>query len=284
MPDDFPFLSVRSGRCHRGGSRRAKKKKLTPEDVIQRHLESLGAMETLSARKSLKAEGTALMEVVTSSGALQGPATFLSDGDKLRMSIVFDDNTYPEEEIAYNGKGVETSYTRPGVRSRLGQFLYDFDEILSEGLFGGALSTSWSLLDLENRSPKLKYEGEKKLDGQKYHTVRYRRRKGGDVETRLYFDTEAFRHRHTIYKVKISSPILGRRDGASASQPETWYILKESFTNFQSIVKLTLPTRWILEFTTEMGRRGSVLRFTTQYVTMGTGRIGAIAASEFDLN
>ena len=279
------FLSVASVTA--GAAARAKNKKPKPEDVIKKHLESVGDVAAIYERKSLKAEGTATMEVVIGgSGRLQGPTTLLSDGDKLRMSMVFGINEYPGEDVAYDGQTVETGYVQPGVRSKLGQFLYDFDQILSEGLFGGVLSTSWSLLDLENRRPKLKYEGLKKLDGQKYHTVRYRRREGGDVQTRLYFDTEAFRHCHTVYTVRISSRLMGGRggDGASASQPETLYTLKESFTNFQAIVKLTLPTRWVIEFTTEIGRQGSMLRFTTQYVTMATGRSNAIPAGEFDLN
>ncbi len=196
------FLSVVSVASFTAVGARAKDKKPKPEDVIKKHLESLGDLDAIYERKSLKAEGATTMEVVVGgSGRLQGPATLLSDGDKLRMSMVFGINEYPGEDVAYDGQTVETGYVQPGVRSKLGQFLYDFDQILSEGLFGGVLSTSWSLLDLENRRPKLKYEGLKKLDGQKYHTVRYRRREGGDVQTRLYFDTEAFRHCHTVYRV-----------------------------------------------------------------------------------
>ena len=248
----------------------AKKPKLTPEEVIQRHLESLGPTASVAARKSLKAEGQVLFEVIVGgSGQLQGPSTFICDGRKLRMSMVFDINDYPGEDVAYNGEGrVEVGWIQPGVRSAMGQFFYQFDEIVTEGLFGGALSTGWSLVNLESLQPKLKYEGLKKVGGNPYHTIKYQRRKGADVQTRLYFEPETFRHTHTIYKVRISSPIIANNSAASATQAETWYTVQESFANFVDIRGLNLPTRWTIEYSKEIGRRGSVLRFTTQYEDM----------------
>ena len=247
----------------------AKKDKIRPEEVIQRHLESLGPATNLAARKSLKAEGQVLFEVIVGGqGQLQGPATFICDGKKLRVSMVFGINEYPGEEVAYNGKGVEVGWIQPGVRSAMGQFFYQFDEIVTEGLFGGALSTGWSLLNLENLNPKLKYEGLKKVDGNPYHTIKYQRRKGTDVQARLYFEPETFQHAHTIYKVRISSPIIANNSGASATQPETWYTVKESFANFRDIRGINLPTQWTIEYTKEIGTTGSVLRFTTQYTSM----------------
>ena len=247
----------------------AKKPKLKPEDVIQRHLESLGSSEILAARKSFKAEGTVLFEVVTGGrGQLRGPSTFLCEGRKLRMSMVFDMNEYPGEQVSYDGDTVDVGWIQPGIRSEMGQFLYRFDEIVSEGLFGGALSTGWSLLYLESLQPKLKYEGLKKVDGTRYHAINYQRRKGTNVQTRLYFETKTFRHTHTIYRVRFSSPIVAGNPGASATQPETWYTLKESFGEFRDVRNLTLPTQWTIEFIKEIGTRGSLLRFTTLYRTM----------------
>ena len=267
-----------------GGTAAAKKPKLTPEEVIQRHLESLGPAASLAARKSLKAEGQVLFEVIVGGqGQLQGPSTFICDGKKLRMSMVFDINDYPGEDVAYNGEGrVEVGWIQPGVRSAMGQFFYQFDEVVTEGLFGGALSTGWALVNLESLQPKLKYEGMKKVDGNPYHTIKYQRRKGGDVQTRLYFEPETFRHTHTIYKVRISSPIIANNSAASATQSETWYTVKESFANFRDIRGINLPTQWALEYRKEIGRTGSVLRFTTQYTSMFPD--AEIEAAEFDIH
>ena len=262
----------------------AKKPKLTPEEVIQRHLESLGPAATVSARKSLKAEGQVLFEVIVGgSGQLQGPSTFICDGKKLRMSMVFGINDYPGEDVAYSGEGrVEVGWIQPGVRSSLGTFFYQFNEVVAGGLLGGALSTGWALLNLESLQPRLKYEGLKKVDGNPYHTIKYQRRKGGDVQTRLYFEPETFRHTHTIYKVRISSPIVANNSGASAGQAETWYTLQESFANFVDIRGINLPTRWTLEYSKEIGRTGSVLRFTTQYQDMYPN--AEIEAAEFKIH
>ena len=262
----------------------AKKDKLTPEEVIQRHLESLAPAASLATRQSLKAEGQVLFEVIVGGqGQLRGPATWICDGKKLRMSMVFDVNEYPGEDVAYNGEGrVEIGWIQPGVRSALGTFFYQFNEIVTEGLLGGALSTGWSLLDLKSLRPRLKYEGLKKLDGNPYHTIKYQRRKGGDVRTRLYFEPETFQHAHTIYKVRISSRIVANNSAASASQPETWYTLQESFANFRDIQGVNLPTTWTLEFSKEIGTSGSVLRFTTQYTSMLPN--AKIEAAEFKIH
>ena len=272
----------------------AKKPKLTPEEVIQRHLESLGPAASIAARKSLKAEGQVLFEVIVGgSGQLQGPSTFICDGKKLRMSMVFDISEYPGEDVAYNGEGrVEVGWIQPGVRSAMGQFFYQFDEIVTEGLFGGAMSTGWALVNLESLQPKLKYEGLKKVDGNPYHTIKYQRCEGGDVQTRLYFEPETFRHTHTIYKVRIRSPRVPQQSSApgivannpdpSARQPETWYTVKESFANFVDIRGIHLPTRWTIEYSKEIGRTGSVLRFTTQYQDMYPN--AEIKAAEFKIH
>lgn len=103
----------------------AKKDKLTPQQVIQRHLESVAPAASLAARTSLKAEGQVFFEVVVGGqGQLQGPSTFICEGKKLRMSMVFDINDYPGEDVADNGKAVEVGYIQPGVRSAMGQFFF----------------------------------------------------------------------------------------------------------------------------------------------------------------
>lgn len=237
------------------------------EEVVRRHQESLGPTERLRGWRSFQAEGMGRLEIITGgSGQVQGPVTLLGDGEKFRLSIVFGINEYPAEEVAYDGQKVEVGQIQPGVRSVLGQFLKQFERIVSDGLLGGVLSTHWVLRDVKARGAELRYEGLKKIDDREYHTLRYRKR-GYSVETRLYFDLETFRHIHTLYRVRISSPLVMANPDASADQPETWYTLKESFGGFGSATGLTLPSRWTLEFTREIGREGSVLRYTIQLVS-----------------
>ncbi len=201
-------------------------------------------------------------------GRLPGRATLISDGRRFRMSIVFGVNEYPAEDLAFDGEHLTVGYIQPGVRSALGHFLYRFQEILSEGLLGGVLSTSWPLLDTTVRAPKLKYEGLKKVDGREFHSLKYERRKGGDVETKLYFEPETGHHRYSIYKVELGTSLVAGNPNASASQEEMRYVLKEEFSDFREVEGLTLPSHWTIEFTTAQGRRGSVLRFSTAFDTV----------------
>lgn len=247
----------------------AKEPKLKAEEVVQHHLESLGSAEIRAGWKSCKAEGLGSLKILRGGGGeLQGPATLLSDGRRLRMSIVFGWPDYPAEEVSFDGSKVEVGQLSAGRRSNLGEFLYEFDEIIQEGLFGGVLSTGWSLLEVDSRRPKLKYEGLKKVDATEYHTLRYSPRKKSQVQIRLYFDHETFRHSITIYKVRIAEA-MGSRPGQSR-QEDTRYTLKETFAGFQEIENMTLPSRWDLELTIEAGTNVSLLRWSTNYTAIDT--------------
>jgi hypothetical protein len=185
------------------------------------------------------------------------------------MSMVFEIPDYSGEEMAFDGEKVEVGELRPGLRSALGKFLFSFNEIVTEGIFGGTLSVDWALQDMESRNPKLKYEGLKKVEDVKYHTLKYQRRKGWDPTVRLYFDPETFRHCHTIYKVRQGAPMV-RNPNASAGTNETWFTLIESFSDFRQVGNVTLPTRWTLEHILEAsgGRSGSLIRFTTAFTEL----------------
>ncbi len=239
--------------------------KLKPEEILQRHLQSLGPNQVKG--DTLKADGGSTLEVVRGGSPIIGKAALLSNGRKVRVSMVYGLNDYPGEEIAYDGDKVQVGWIRPGARSDLEQFFKQFNEIVSEGLLGGGLSTAWPLRELAERKAELKYDGLKKVDDKQFHAVKYQGRKGGSAQTTLYFDPETFRHCHSIHKVRIGVPMV-HNPNAAADQEETWYILKESFTDFQEVGGGALPTTWILEFTTQTGRTGSVLRWTNRFSTI----------------
>ena len=237
---------------------RAKEPKLKAEDVVERHLESIGPAHIRSALKSCKVEGRSTLEIlIGGSGVLQGPAIFLSEGKKLRFSIVFGSPKYSGEELAFDGKKVDIGYIDPGVRSSLGGFFYQFGRIIKEGLFGSVFSTAWPLLDLESRKPKLKYDGLKKVDDKEFHTLLYEGQKSTGVKTRLYFGIESFRHYYTIHRVLVNYGVR--------QQQETEYILKETFASFVKMEELIVPSQWVLELTIEEGTVGSVVRWATDF-------------------
>ena len=232
----------------------AKGPKMKPEELVARHLAALGSPEARSVVQSRGAQGTGRMELlIGGSGFLEGPVVLASQGRKLLFSIRFNHSNYTAEQVSFDGEKCYVGNIAPGVRSQLGQFLYQYDEIVAEGLFGGVLSTAWPLLDLEGRNPKLDYRELKKVNDQELLELRYRMRKGGrDVNIRLYFDPESFRHMASTYKLTLAAP-MGRTSRESARQSETRFTLEEWFSDFSPTDDLDLPTHWTVRFTLESG-------------------------------
>jgi hypothetical protein len=229
----------------------AKGPKMEPEELVA----AIGSPEARSVVQSRGAQGTGRMEVLSGgAGFLEAPVVLASQGRKLLFSIQFNHTNYAAEQVSFDDKKVYVGNIEPGVRSHLGQMLYQYDELVKEGLFGGVLSTAWPLLDLEGRNPKLDYRELRKVNGQELLELRYRIRKGGgDVNIRLYFDPESFRHMATTYKLTIPAP-MGRTTEESARQSETRLTLEEWFSDFRPIDDLDLPTQWTIRLTLETGR------------------------------
>ncbi|MCZ6768981.1 MAG: hypothetical protein O7D93_07020 [Acidobacteria bacterium] len=227
---------------------------MEPEELVARHLEALGPLELLSALQNRTAQGVGRLEVLLGgTGSLEGPAIFVSEGRKIFFSIRFDEPNYTAEEVSFDGEDSYVGNIQPGVRSQLGQFLIQFDDLVREGLLGGVLSTAWPLLDLEGRRPRLDYEGLKKINGQELLELRYRMRKGArDFRIHLYFDPESFRHVATTYKLRISAP-MGRTPRDSARQTETRITLEEWFSDFHPTDDLDLPAHWTIRLTLDTG-------------------------------
>ena len=230
----------------------AKGPEMEPEELVARHLESIGDAETREGIQSRSARGVGRFEIVVGgSGFLEGPASFLSQGNKFRFSIDFNHLNYRAERITFDGEECYVGNIAPGVRSQLGDFFYQYDDFVKEGLLGGVLSTAWPLADIEERRPKLDYRGLKKIDDQELLELRYRMRKGGgDFNINLYFDPETFHHIASIYKLRINAP-MGRTPEESARQVETRLIVEEWFGNFQTWQGLDLPSHWTIRYTIE---------------------------------
>jgi hypothetical protein len=265
---------------------RAKDKGLKPEEVIARHLESIGSAEALSAVRSRTVQG--IVAVRRPLGILPGILPepekrtgtsnflFVSSGSDLAMVMQFFDPEYPDDRFAFDGKSVtvsstvlnrKTSMVNSGTsqsgqmisingrtifvnspmigsigyffddkKSLLGNFIASHSGIVREGLLGGILSTAWPLLDVQGRKCKLKYKLIDK-DGLKLHQLIYTpksRRYLNAVETRLYFDSETFRHVMSEYV------LMGQ------TNPE--YLLLEKFGNFKDVQGLILPHSYSIEF------------------------------------
>ncbi len=237
----------------------AKEEKMKPEQLIAKHLASIGTPEALAAAHSRSIEGKAqVIFRLGGTGQLNGKGTVVSDGLKYIIGMEFGVVNYPADLLAFDGENLTVNNIKPGRRSNLGDFVYLHDVLLKEGLLGGTMTTAWPLLDLAARQPRLNYSGLKKIDGRNLHELKYRARKGGgDLQISLYFDPDTFRHVASRYRYTVPAT-MGASPAESASQRETVYTLAEEFGNFGAVDSLTLPHFYKLTMTME-GQSSSFL-------------------------
>jgi hypothetical protein len=233
-------------------------KKLTSEELIARHLDSIGTAEARSKASTRVASGeTKFIARLGGSGNVDGQAMMVSSGVKLRFGIKLPLNDYPGEDIAFDGAKAAAGLLPQGSRSLLSAFLSSQNLPLNEGLIGGTLSTAWPLLRMDQTQPKLDYRGLKKIDGRQLHEVSYRPRKGsGELKVLLYFDPETFRHVKTKYSYEIGAAI-GTRENSNMNT-ESYFTLTEDFDDFLAVDGLTLPHKYRMQFSAE-GRGRSAL-------------------------
>lgn len=240
--------------------------KLTPAELVARHLESIGPAAGRQAIKSRTAEGDGQVRIILGgTGSMTGTAQYFSEGRKLCYRLPLEYADYRGERLMFNGRAVEVGTIKDVKRSRLGRFVHQFAEIMGEGLLGGTLSTAWPLEDLANREAKLEYQGIRKINGRELHQLQYRAKKGSsELKVHLYFEPETFRHVRTTYQQDVVAP-MGPTPDKSGEQLGSRYVLEESFSDFQAVDGLTLPTRWTIRLNTELGRQTSIWEWEMQF-------------------
>jgi hypothetical protein len=218
-------------------------------EFVKQHVNSIGTEQARAAVKNRVAQGTVKFEVLNRAAQTwEGPATLVSEGDKLASLMKFPPTVYRTEWFVRDGKKTSIAPVVPGRWTEFGNFVKVHDEILTEGLWGGALSTGWALLHLEERHARLQDRGVKKVDGVELRRVDYFPKKGGDLEIQLYFEPNTFRHVMTVYLMTITAH-SGPTVNDARNERELHYRLEERFGEFKSVDNLTLPTQWIIRFT-----------------------------------
>jgi len=215
--------------------------RLKPEELIAKHLQSIG---TATARASVATRiiaGTSQVIFRTPPpGQATGRAVMASEGNKSLIGMSFQSPVYPREELGFNGNSFIAAYVTPGIRSSLGGFLMTHDLIFKQGLMGGTLSSAWPLLDLNARGPQLEYAGTRKVGNRTLHELKYLPRGGSDLQIKLFFDQETFTHVRTEYERVIAAP-TGDRAYANVQEREVRYKMVEEFSDFKKEGELTLP-------------------------------------------
>ncbi len=227
--------------------------KMTPEELVARHLESIGPAKARASVTTRIIAGKSLVNFRTPPpGQASGRAVLASEGLKSLIGMSFPNPIYPGEQLGFNGKSFMAGYTTPGVRSSLGSFLMTHDLVFKQGLMGGTLSTAWPLLDLNGRNPQLEYAGLKKVDNRRLHELRYLARGGSDLEIVLFFEEETFRHVRTQYERVIAASI-GTRSAIDAKEKETRYKMVEEFSDFKDEGGLNLPHSYKIKLIIDTG-------------------------------
>ena len=223
--------------------------KLKPEEVVSKHLESIGPAKARSSPRIIAGTAQVIFRTPPPGQAI-GKAVLASDGLKFLVGMSFPSPVYPREELGFNGNSFVAAFVTPGVRSVLGNFLMTHDLIFKQGLMGGALSTSWPLLDLAGRSAQLEYVGVRKLYDQTLHELRYLPRGGSDLKIKLLFEQDTFRHVQTEYERVIAAP-TGTRGYGNVQERETRYHMIEEFSLFKKEGDLTLPHVYKIELSVD---------------------------------
>lgn len=230
-------------------------------DLVKQHLNSIGSEQARAAPKTRVVQGAVRYRVLSAgrrdqSSQIFGPegseqmgkGVLASEGNKVVSLLKLPNPSYHGERFVCDGRKIMAAEVTPGSFSDFGDFVRLHDEILTEGLWGGVLSTGWALAHLEERHAKLQYKGVKKIEGRELHDVKYTPAKHSDLQIDLYFDATTFRHVMTTYSMTIS-PQMGSTEMLTARQQEARYLLEEQFVNFGKTDDLELPGRWIIRFT-----------------------------------
>jgi hypothetical protein len=248
--------------------------KLQPDEIVTKHLESIGSAETRASLRSRLIDGTCLLTIrLGGKGQAEGQVRMASQGHMNLIIMAFGASNYPGESFAFDGQELTTSHFRPGQRSRLAQLLVFNDVILREGLLGGTLSAAWPLLNIPERNPKLEYAGIKKIGGKQLHLLKYLPHKGGDIRITLFFDTENFQHVRTEYDREIVATSIERipprtnPGGAGQRAREARIKIIEEFSNFKAEKGLNLPHTYKFELSVQSETNPTLTDWTFELTT-----------------
>lgn len=224
--------------------------KLKPEELVTKHLESLGTAEARARVNGTQIKGNASIAVrLCGEGQVDGDVLMASTDAANLINMNFGVPAYPQEALRFDGKRFATSQLKPGSRTCLAQFFLENEVLFKEGLVGGVLSESWPLLNVAERNPKLEYSGLKKIGDKPLHALKYTPRKGSDVKIVLYFDPANFHHVRTDYSRTVYASEQRRIAGGGAGLPPpqnqqaspTRIEAYEEFADFKEESGLTVP-------------------------------------------
>lgn len=205
--------------------------KITAEEVLAKHLDSIGSVKNRDAVKS-RVIVSDVEYLYQSQNPIVGQSIVASTTEGAIFGINLNATNYRFDKFSYDGKKVRVGFINPGARSPLGGFIFSYGDVLKKGLLGGTLSSSWALLSVEARKSRLNYAGTDKIDGKETHVIEYLPKGGADVNIKMYFDAENFRHLRSEYYRVVAAP-TGSDSVSSATSRESRYRLVEDFSKYK---------------------------------------------------
>jgi hypothetical protein len=209
------------------------KAKPKPDEIIAKHIASLGTAEAIAAAANRKSEGTAQARRVQSTfTTVMGKSFLASTKDMNLLLMLFEassNDDYKTERIAFDGSKLNIPFVTASSRSAIGSFTFEYPEIVKQGLLGGALFSSWALFDKANKVSKFEYQGKEKIGDLETYKVKLIPKGGSVLTIKLYFDAQTFRHVRTEYQRTITAGTVTVDEGR-ATEPR--YKLIEDFSDF----------------------------------------------------
>jgi len=222
--------------------------KLKAEEIIAKHLSSIASPEKLSSIKSLIAVGEVKVDFITQKNQpASGRIVLTSQGGRSFLGMQLNATDYPREMVIFDGSKTDVAMIRGGSRSLLGNFIQSNSSIVSQGLMGGTLMTSWNLLAAAERGAKISTSGTRKVNGKEAYVLTITPKGGSDLEITVFFDQKNFQHLRTEYK-RTSSAAMGRTIDESARNIETRIKLTEDFSDHADYQGIVLPRKYKLHY------------------------------------
>jgi hypothetical protein len=227
---------------------------MKPDEIVSRHLNSIGTQEARAAIKSRAVQGTLRMHILVGGGG-EVTGTWGRVSEQRQSNFVMRFATAGDwrgEQFIFDGEHTGfAAATSSHTRSVFAQFVSSQDFIVKEGLLGGELSTAWALQNLDQNHAKVQSIGPKKVDGRELIGLQYLSKGTHDMQVKIYFDPETFHHVMTVYTVEIA-PGMTREITENVYQHQNRYTIEERFSDFQAVDGLTIPTHYRLQYTQEV--------------------------------
>ncbi len=211
------------------------------EEVVSKHTASIGTVEKRKELKNMMLLGSSEFRSKLPERKSFGKVAIVSDSSNLLFISSFLADSYPFEKIGFFDGKTNIPFITPGVRSPLGDFLWEHSSILKSGLFLGSMSLNWSFLEENLKKGRMNLAGTKKIDGRKTHVVEYYPEGTSDsFKIRLFFDAENFQHIRSHYREEFAGkqPTFGVLGQSSGFVLE----LTEIFSDFKNYEGITLPS------------------------------------------